>query len=60
MMKIEGSGSESGFISQRHGSADQDPHPTLHIRNIIKPSSLALVGCGSGSDFGKVSDPNLD
>ncbi len=25
-MKIEGSGSASGSISQRHGSADPDPH----------------------------------
>jgi hypothetical protein len=27
MMKIEGSGSASGSISQRHGSADPDPDP---------------------------------
>ncbi len=26
-MKIAGSGSESGSISQRHGSADPDPDP---------------------------------
>jgi hypothetical protein len=26
-MKIEGSGSASGSISQRHGSADLDPDP---------------------------------
>jgi hypothetical protein len=25
-MKIEGFGSDSGSISQRHGSADPDPH----------------------------------
>jgi hypothetical protein len=25
-MKIEESASESGFMSQRHGSADPDPH----------------------------------
>jgi hypothetical protein len=30
MMKIEGSGSESGSISQRHGSADPDPDPDPH------------------------------
>jgi hypothetical protein len=27
MTKIEGSGSESGSISRRHGSADPDPDP---------------------------------
>jgi hypothetical protein len=36
MMKIEGSGSasgsESGSIRQRHGSADPDPH-----QNVIDP-----------------------
>jgi hypothetical protein len=31
-MKIEGSGSESGFISQRHGSADPDPPKMAWIR----------------------------
>jgi hypothetical protein len=31
-MKIEGSGSASGSISQRHGSADPDPH-----QNVIDP-----------------------
>jgi hypothetical protein len=31
-MKTEGSGSESGSISQRHGSADPDPH-----QNIMDP-----------------------
>ncbi len=34
MIKIEGSGSESGSssISQRHGSADPDPH-----QNVMDP-----------------------
>jgi hypothetical protein len=34
MMKIAGSGSASGseFISQRHGSADPDPH-----QNVMDP-----------------------
>jgi hypothetical protein len=32
MMKIEGSGSASGSISQRHGSADPDPH-----QNVMDP-----------------------
>jgi hypothetical protein len=31
-MKIEGSGSASGSISQRHGSADPDPH-----QNVMDP-----------------------
>ncbi len=38
MMKIEGSGSESGSgsISQRHGSADPDPH-----QNVMDPEHCA-------------------
>ncbi len=35
-MKIEGSGSESGSISQRHGSADPDPH-----QNVMDPEHCA-------------------
>jgi hypothetical protein len=31
MMKIEGSGSASGSISQRHGSADPDPDPHQNV-----------------------------
>ncbi len=31
MKKIEGSGSESGSISQRHGSADPDPDPPQNV-----------------------------
>jgi hypothetical protein len=34
MTKIAGSGSESGYISQRHGSADPDPDPDPH-QNIM-------------------------
>jgi hypothetical protein len=32
MMKLAGSGSESGSISQSHGSADPDPH-----QNVMDP-----------------------
>jgi hypothetical protein len=35
-MKIEGSGSVSGSISQRHGSADQDQDPDPH-QNVMDP-----------------------
>jgi hypothetical protein len=39
MMKVEGSGSgsESGSISQRHGSADPDPH-----QNVMDPQHCLL------------------
>jgi hypothetical protein len=30
-MKIAGSGSESGYISQMHGSADSDPDPHQNV-----------------------------
>jgi len=30
-MKIDGTGSESGSISQRHGSADPDPRIRIRI-----------------------------
>ena len=33
MTKISGSGSESGSISQRHGSTDPDPHQ----KNVMDP-----------------------
>jgi hypothetical protein len=36
MTKIAGSGSESGSISQRHGSADPDPDPDPH-QNVMDP-----------------------
>ncbi len=36
MMKIEGSGYESGSISQSHGSADPDPDPDMH-QNVMDP-----------------------
>jgi hypothetical protein len=40
MMKVEGSGSESGSgsISQRHGSADPDPH-----QNVMDPQHCAKL-----------------
>jgi hypothetical protein len=31
MTKTEGSGSQSGSISQRHGSADTDPDPPQNV-----------------------------
>jgi hypothetical protein len=40
MTKIAGSGSESGSISQRHGSAD--PDPDLH-QNVLDPDSLVIL-----------------
>ncbi len=36
MIKIEGSGSESGSTIQRHGSADPDPDPDPH-QNVMDP-----------------------
>jgi hypothetical protein len=39
MTKIAGSGSESGSISQRHGSADPDPDPH---QNVIDPEHWIL------------------
>ncbi len=42
MMKIEGSGSASGSgsISQRHGSADPDPH-----QNVMDPEHWLEMVC---------------
>jgi hypothetical protein len=37
-MKIEGSGSESGSISQRHGSVDPDSH-----QNAMDPQHWRIV-----------------
>jgi hypothetical protein len=37
MTKIAGSRSESGSISQRHGSADPDPH-----RNVMDPEHCGI------------------
>jgi hypothetical protein len=55
-MKIEGSGSaygsESGSISQRHGSADPHPDPDPH-QNVMDPqhwSEVRIRGFGSGSE----------
>jgi hypothetical protein len=42
MMKIAGSGSEYGSISQRHGSADLDP-----LQNVMDPQHCScIVGGG--------------
>jgi hypothetical protein len=38
-MKIEGSGSEFGSISQKHGSADPDPDPH---QNVMDPQHWLL------------------
>jgi hypothetical protein len=43
MTKIEGSGSESGSISQRHGSADPDPDPP---QNVMDPQHCSQLGSG--------------
>jgi hypothetical protein len=43
MMKIEGSGSESGSISQRHGSVDPYPH-----QNVMDPQHC-FAGLGRGA-----------
>ncbi len=44
MTKIAGSGSESGSISQRQGSADPDPHQNVmdpeHYRNLYSFTDL--------------------
>jgi hypothetical protein len=42
-MKIEGSGSESGSISQRHGSADPDPQKMSWIRNTGRRHLIFLL-----------------
>jgi hypothetical protein len=39
MTKIAGSGSESGSISQRHGSPDPDPDPP---QNVMDPQHWKL------------------
>jgi hypothetical protein len=38
MTKIAGAGSESGSSSQRHGSADPDPH-----QNVINPEHIGTM-----------------
>jgi hypothetical protein len=46
MMKIEGfgSGSESGSISQRHGSADPDPHQNgQHCQKVVEKFAYLVV-----------------
>jgi hypothetical protein len=52
MTKIAGSGSESGWISQRHGSADPDPDPHHNImdpEHWFLPAFSAAKGVGEGS-----------
>ena len=51
-MKIEGPGSESGSISQMHGSADPDPHENvldpqhwLKDNNIVNHTTLTVISC---------------
>jgi hypothetical protein len=41
-MKIAGSGSESGSISQRHGSANTDPDPH---QNVMDPQHCSQWNC---------------
>jgi hypothetical protein len=44
MTKIAGSGSESGSVSQRHGSADPDPYGSLVVCWVPLASLLAHPG----------------
>jgi hypothetical protein len=63
MMKIAGSG--SGFINQRHGSADPDPHQNVmdpehcyiahSIRIKLKVSISIKIICGLGLLREKIS-----
>jgi hypothetical protein len=57
-MKIEGSGSESGSISQRHGSADSDADPDPQ-QNVMDPEHLPALkaGCQRQGDHRCVSTP---
>jgi hypothetical protein len=41
MTKIAGPGSESGSISQKHGSADPDPDPP---QNVMDPEHCSIYG----------------
>jgi hypothetical protein len=51
MTKIAGSGSESGSISQRHGSADPDPDPRHNVMDpehwfkVYKNKSFLFIFC---------------
>jgi hypothetical protein len=51
MSKIAGSRSESesGAISQRHGSADPDPH-----QYVMDPQHWHLLTCGGGPEDGLI------
>ncbi len=55
MTKIAGSASESGSISQRHGSADPDPDPH---QNVMDPEHW-LLGCFCSAVVVVEPDPNL-
>jgi hypothetical protein len=46
-MKIKGSGSESGSISRRHGSADPDPHVRV---NVMDPQHWVMA-CAAYLNF---------
>jgi hypothetical protein len=49
MMKIAGSGSDSGSISQRHRSADPDPH-----QNVMDPQHWNIsISCGDFVTIGR-------
>jgi hypothetical protein len=51
MTKRAGSGSESGSISQKHGSEDPDPAPDPDpLQNVMDPEHwIEGSGAGSGS-----------
>jgi|LakMenE18May11ns_1017448.scaffolds.fasta_scaffold9302125_1 hypothetical protein len=56
MTKIAGSGSESGSISQMHGSADPDPHQhVMDPQHCLKVS----VDCPGKSENGTISPLTL-
>jgi hypothetical protein len=44
MMKIAGSGSESGSISQRHESADPNPDPHQNVMDLEHWYKVDLTG----------------
>ncbi len=56
MTKIAGSGSESGSISQRHGSADPDRPKMSWIRNIADYEQWRGEGVGEGG-WGVMQSP---
>jgi hypothetical protein len=54
-MKIEVSGSASGSIRQRHGSADPDPHPDPY-QNVMYPQHCYVPVVQIRDIFNSVSD----